>query len=591
MSEIENGKIAIFSFDKGRVLDSKRTGNFYEREVLENAEDKIFDHFLQQHDVPKSQKKIKNNSLITTAKKDMSKEKVSKVPHTEQQENTNQNVVHFNRTGEKQFHYMANKQTKENSKELENSNFDDHINGNEEPFLYESNHLADNGLKNQTVSLNVSEPLENFLGSRVFVFDQEKDDLSQHTQAWQKMPLLADGSLMESGKKYTNDFFQEDNLDVNHFPPQFLMHIPLVEVPVFDVYFANKNDAFNDVVDDEVIFQNHNDPLAEKFTTHQQVLEVSAGSHVFGEDPNFEWQQESFSEVKQESENETKNIKENGNVFTYANSALSASTFIHDDQSHEDFLKQELFRNNANESSMADDVESFKTLSKEEKEIIDQYILNRQKIFSKNNSLEITEHAEKEVGLSRNSFDSISIYAESKIKPFQGGGVSLLPLPFMQEVIRKNILQEQQMPLVGHSDFVQEDFAIKQETGFSPNQYTHVGQQHQVKNSFQEHVQTLQTQISHTYASAEFVSQVKEQFQKFQNGQDKRVTVHMRDGKKNLTMIMQMNNSQGVDLVFRTTDVQWQNILEKNKQAIEQELNAITQGYQKIDIRYVGETI
>lgn len=84
----------------------------------------------------------------------------------------------------------------------------------------------------------------------------------------------------------------------------------------------------------------------------------------------------------------------------------------------------------------------------------------------------------------------------------------------------------------------------------------------------------------------QFVQYIKDQFDKFKSTKEKKVTFHLRDGHKNLTMIFDMVGDNKVDIVFRTTDKIWQKKLQDNHASLKEALNDLDNS---IRIRYLGE--
>jgi hypothetical protein len=104
--------------------------------------------------------------------------------------------------------------------------------------------------------------------------------------------------------------------------------------------------------------------------------------------------------------------------------------------------------------------------------------------------------------------------------------------------------------------------------------------------SHQNEVKTNPTYYLSTFQSSEFIAHLKEQFQKINNSVEKKLTVHMKSDNKNLTIVFNMSEEKGLQITFRTKDVEWKNLLEKSKKDIE----ALTKDMpQQVHIRYLGE--
>ncbi|CAO4834637.1 MAG: hypothetical protein CNLJKLNK_00170 [Holosporales bacterium] len=84
----------------------------------------------------------------------------------------------------------------------------------------------------------------------------------------------------------------------------------------------------------------------------------------------------------------------------------------------------------------------------------------------------------------------------------------------------------------------------------------------------------------------QFVQYIKDQFDRFKSAKEKKVTFHLRDGNKNLTMIFDMIGENKVDIVFRTTDKIWQKKLQDNHESLQEALHDLDN---TIHIRYLGE--
>jgi hypothetical protein len=232
-------------------------------------------------------------------------------------------------------------------------------------------------------------------------------------------------------------------------------------------------------------------------------------------------------------------------------------------------------------------------LSADEQKIIDDFVVHQKGTNFFRNSGPLSAQKVQNYPLTGSHYSDISVYAEqTKTTLYMGGSLSLTPLPIMQldqnlmegrDFGEINLNDVQEVPILAEPVKVGEDSSAQNQMNF--------GQPQQAKSTIQEQVRIIQTTFSEHYGVCEFIVQVKEQFQKFQNGQDKKITVHMRDGRKNLTMVMKMNNENGLDLTFRTSDTAWADILEKNKNYIEEELNKLNDGRQQIGIYYTGELL
>lgn len=84
--------------------------------------------------------------------------------------------------------------------------------------------------------------------------------------------------------------------------------------------------------------------------------------------------------------------------------------------------------------------------------------------------------------------------------------------------------------------------------------------------------------------NGEFLQTVKEQFEKFQRSNDKKITVQMRANGKNLTIVFNSVADDQINILFRTTDKDWQSLLHHSRDEIAKLLSRET-----IDIRYLGE--
>lgn len=242
-------------------------------------------------------------------------------------------------------------------------------------------------------------------------------------------------------------------------------------------------------------------------------------------------------------------------------------------------------------------ISSSMELSPEEQQRIDDFITNEKNSDFLKNSQTLKEHKTGNLVIRRFSTPDIHIHTEQiRSLPYMGGSLSLTPLPMMQQTL---ISSEQKLINVDGKSV--ETFFDNSIMSVSPSESLNIspettgqnqmnfGQSPEAKFNVQEQTRMIPTTLTQNYVATEFIAQIKEQFQKFQNGHDKKVTVHMRDGRKNLTLVMKMNNDNGVDLSFRTSDSAWVDVLEKNKNYIEAELNKLNEARQFIGIYYTGD--
>lgn len=237
-------------------------------------------------------------------------------------------------------------------------------------------------------------------------------------------------------------------------------------------------------------------------------------------------------------------------------------------------------------------------LSSKEQKMVDDFVAQEKGPDFFRNSGSLDRQKAENFSLIRSSYFDVSVHAEqTRIIPYFGGSISLTPFPIIQQKIMPldhkltlesdvgeiNLNDVQERPILAEPIKMVEDSSTQNKMNF--------GQPQQTKSIIQEQTCIIDTTLSEHYVAFEFVAQIKEQFQKFQKGQDKKVTVHMRDGRKNLTMVMKMNNQNGLDLTFRTSDTAWADVLEKNKNYIEEELNKLNDGHQQIGIYYTGDSL
>jgi hypothetical protein len=238
-----------------------------------------------------------------------------------------------------------------------------------------------------------------------------------------------------------------------------------------------------------------------------------------------------------------------------------------------------------------------KDLSAEEQKIIDDFV-EHEKILGLKSQAPLNIQKAENSSIRHYSNNDLHIYTEqTKAAPYTGGSISLTPLPMMQQTI---IPQDQKLmtgdrsnietSLEGTLTSVVSSEPVNITADTTGGNQMNFGQHSQARSITQDQTRMIQTTLTQHYVASEFVAQIKDQFQKFQSGQDKKVTVYMRDGRKNLTMIMKMNNANGLDLTFRTSDTAWADVLEKNKNYIEEELNKLNDGHQQIGIYYTGDS-
>jgi len=89
----------------------------------------------------------------------------------------------------------------------------------------------------------------------------------------------------------------------------------------------------------------------------------------------------------------------------------------------------------------------------------------------------------------------------------------------------------------------------------------------------------------------QLMQHIKEHYQKFQNATDKKVTIHLRESGKNLTMIFNMEKENHLSIIFRTTDPEWHAVLQENASQIENIFKETAQQRDTydFDMRLIGD--
>lgn len=99
-----------------------------------------------------------------------------------------------------------------------------------------------------------------------------------------------------------------------------------------------------------------------------------------------------------------------------------------------------------------------------------------------------------------------------------------------------------------------------------------------------QHIEAHQNMLMQT--PQQFVQYIKDQFDRFKSSKEKKITFHLREDGKNLTMIFDMIGENKVDVIFRTTDKIWQKKLQDHHESLQEALQGMDN---TIHIRYLGE--
>ncbi|CAO5676852.1 MAG: hypothetical protein HEEMFOPI_01039 [Holosporales bacterium] len=84
---------------------------------------------------------------------------------------------------------------------------------------------------------------------------------------------------------------------------------------------------------------------------------------------------------------------------------------------------------------------------------------------------------------------------------------------------------------------------------------------------------------------SEFIETLKQEFLSLKNKNDKKLTIHMNDQNRHLTIIFNMNDLKGMNVTFRTKDKDWKRLLERYQNEIHESLQDVET---TVQIRYLG---